>query len=156
MSVKNIEEAKMDCSKVHKNLIFYIEGSLDKEASQSVKEHLDNCNDCSAFADMLQDSLGVIEEERIVHEDSQFTDRVIAGMQQVRGEAVTIRLTVLRYIAAAAVIVFGVFTGINIARVLSGYDNDMAFDINSEAYYVHDMHQEPIERFFLLNYDDNE
>jgi len=156
MSVKKTEEAKMDCNKVHKDLIFYLEGSLDERTTRSVEKHLDKCSDCAAFANMLRESLEVIEKEKNVHEDLHFADRVIAAMQEEKNETITIRLSVLRYIAAAAVIVFGVFTGINIARVVSGYDNDMAYDINNEAFYVNDMYQEPIESFFLLNYDDNE
>lgn len=146
----------MDCSEVHINLISYIEGSLDKETAGAVSGHLDKCNECSAFMDMLRGSLAVIEQEKNVPANPGFTASIMAAMHRQQKDTGTVKLSVLRYIAAAAVIVFGVFTGINIARVVTGTDDGALYDADSEAYYLNDMYHEPIESFFLLNYDDNE
>ncbi|MDZ7738865.1 MAG: zf-HC2 domain-containing protein [Bacteroidales bacterium] len=145
----------MDCSKIHKDLIFFIEGSLDEEKRKAVDEHLLICEDCSAFADMLKASLDVISQEKKVEEDKTFADRVIEGMK--KEEAKTITLTgILRYAAAAAIIILGVFSGINIAKVTTVPGENKVSEFSDEVYYLNDMYQEPIESFFLLKYEDNE
>lgn len=145
----------MDCSKIHKDLIFYTEGSLDEKNRKAVEEHLLKCEDCSAFADMLKASLDIIAQEKMVDEDTAFADRVMEGMK--KGEARTITLTgILRYAAAAAVIILGVFSGVNIARISSVPSENKVSEFSEEVYYLNDMYQEPIESFFLLKYEDNE
>ena len=62
--------------------------------------------------------------------------------------------SIIKYAAAAAVIIFGVFTGINIAKVASGVYR--TGELSDEEYYLNDMYQEPIESFFLIKYEDNE
>lgn len=146
----------MECSKIHNDLIFFIEGKLDKRRSAEIEEHLAACSECSAFADMLRASLGVIEEERIIPEDKGFADRIIAKVDFGERKQRTRTLSILRYVAAAAVIIFGVFTGMNIARLASAYQVEGPAEISEEAYYLNDMYQEPIESFFLLRYEDNE
>lgn len=146
----------MECSKVHKDLIFYLEGNLDEEMSSDIREHLSTCSACSDFAAMLRDSLGIIERERQVNEDNDFADRVIAALPPGERTASILPISILRYVAAAAVIVFGVFTGINIAKMTMEQDSSMRGDLIDEAYYLNDMYHEPIESFFLLKYEDNE
>ena len=146
----------MECSKIHNDLIFFIEGSLDERRSAEIEQHLASCRECSAFADMLRASLGVIEEERNIPVDQGFADRIIAEVDSRERKQKTRTLSILRYVAAAAVIIFGVFTGMNIARLASGYQDEAPAGIDEEAYYLNDMYQEPIESFFLLKYEDNE
>ena len=146
----------MECSKVHNELIFFIEGNLDEKRSAEIKEHLADCRECSAFADMLRESLDVIEEEKSIPEDKGFADRIIAKIDSGERTQKPRTLNILRYAAAAAVIIFGVFTGMNIARLASGYQGNGSGEISEEVYYLNDMYQEPIESFFLLKYEDNE
>jgi anti-sigma factor RsiW len=146
----------MECSKVHNDLIFFIEGNLDKKGSAEIEEHLAACQECLAFADMLRASLGVIEEEKNIPDDIGFADRIIAKVDFGERKQKTRTLSILRYVAAAAVIIFGVFTGMNIARLASGYQGDGTGEISEEVFYLNDMYQEPIESFFLLKYEDNE
>ncbi len=146
----------MECSKAHNDIIFYIEGSLDKKRSSAIKQHLDTCKNCSDFADKLRESLDVIEAEKKVSEDNDFADRVMAEVFVQGKKQNTYSLEILRYAAAAAIIIFGVFTGINIARLASGYDQEELTEMTDETYYLNDMYQEPIESFFLINYEDNE
>lgn len=146
----------MDCSEVHKNLIFYLEGSLDEGLSLSVEEHLGLCSDCDAFADMMRKSLGTIEEEKNITEDKGFADSVLTALNSGKNTVNIPVLNILRYTAAAAVIVFGIFTGINIAKVAFESGEYVTGELSDEAYYLNDVYQEPIESFFLLKYEDNE
>ena len=156
MCQNNRKNKKMECSKVHNDLIFFIEGTLREKRKAEIREHLDSCRDCSDFADMLRASLEVIEEEKLISEDSGFNEKVMARVNLGTGKKKSAAFTVIRYIAAAAVIIFGVFTGMNIARLASGYHDEGTTGISEEEYYLNDMYQEPIESFFLLKYEDNE
>ncbi|MGM0529506.1 MAG: anti-sigma factor family protein [Bacteroidota bacterium] len=148
----------MNCSEVHRNLIFYLEGSLDEGVSKSVEEHLGLCGDCAAFADMMRKSLDVIEREKKITEteDKDFTDRVLKTFNSGKDTVNIPVYNILRYAAAAAVIVFGIFTGINIAKVASVPGEYGTGELSDEAYYLNDMYQEPIESFFLLKHEENE
>ena len=146
----------MDCSRVHKLLIFYLEGTLDDETGKSVEKHLRLCPNCAALADKLRLSLGVIEQEKEVFEDSGFTDEVLIRMRSEKRTVQAPFLSIYKYAAAAAVIILGVFTGINLGKVSTGWDEYSSGALSDEEYYLYDMYQEPIESFFLVNHDDNE
>jgi len=146
----------MNCSEVHKDLIFYLEGSLDDDKRNALEAHLKTCDRCSGFADMMRGSLIIIEQERNIAEDRGFADRVLASIHSGK-KAVSIPLfSIFRYAAVAAVIIFGVFTGMNIAKIASGPGEYRTGELSDEEYYINDMYQEPIESFFLLKYEDNE
>ncbi len=125
------------------------------EKRKVVEEHLNLCDDCSAFADMLKASLDVISQEKKVVEDKAFTDRVIEGVKKEEAKKITLT-GMLRYAAAAAVIILGVLSGVNIAKVTSVPSDNEISEFSDEVYYLNDMYQEPIESFFLLKYEDNE
>ncbi len=146
----------MDCNRVHKHLIFYLEGSLDDETNKSVEEHLRLCPACAASADKLRLSLGVIEQEREVFEDNGFADKVLDRMRSEKRPVSAPVLSIFKYAAAAAVIIFGVFTGINLGKVTTGSGDYSSSELSDEEYYLYDMYQEPIESFFLVNNDNNE
>lgn len=146
----------MDCSRVHKHLIFYIEGSLEADNFSAMEEHLRICNECSSFADMLRASLNVIEQEKKIIDDNDFTGKVMARINSGERVVNTYLVRIIRYAAAAAIVIIGVFTGINIAKVASGSGEYRTGELSDEEYYLNDMYQEPIESFFLLKNEDNE
>ncbi|HDZ40674.1 MAG TPA: hypothetical protein ENH59_03205 [Bacteroidetes bacterium] len=146
----------MECKEVHNDLIFFIEGNIDDKRSAEIKEHLEACHECADFADKLRASLDVIEAEKKVSENNDFADRIMAELNSRERKQKTYSLRILRYAAAAAVIIFGVFTGINIARMSSGYGENGLAGMSEEMYYLNDLYQEPIEGFFLIKYEDNE
>jgi len=145
----------MNCSNEHSDLIFYLEGSLSGERKKSVEEHLRACEECSAFAAILKSTLDIIEEEKKTTTDEDFADRVMAGMHQAQAKTIGL-FAYIRYAAAAAAIVLGVFTGLNIARVTTSHPDTVPGEPGDEVYYLNDMYQEPIESFFLLKYSDDE
>lgn len=146
----------MNCSEVHNDLIFFIEGSLDEKRSTEIKEHLSTCKKCSDFADYLRESLDIINEEKQVAGDSGFAERIISILDTGGKDKKTYSLRILKYAAAAAVIMLGVFTGINLGKVASGYNHNDGSAQSDELYYLNDLYQEPIESFFLIKYEDNE
>ena len=95
----------MECREIHKDLIFYIEGTLSKERMATVEEHLNVCHSCSEFAGMLRRSLDIIEQEKKIPADSEFADVIISGIQGKKKAISISAMNILRYAAAAAVII---------------------------------------------------
>ena len=54
----------MKCKKVHKKLIFYLEGDLPEKEAGEVAAHLAQCVDCTAFANDMKRTLGVLQIEK--------------------------------------------------------------------------------------------
>lgn len=146
---------EMNCKTVHKDLIFYLEGNVDETVKTDIENHLSTCKNCSDFALMLKETLNVIEREKSIEAGSVFTEEVIARSAALTAKQFSI-FDALKYVAAAAVIVLGVITGISIARYsLSGGIPEEAA-ASADMDYLNEMYQEPIESFFLLNPTENE
>lgn len=143
----------MKCSEVHKDLIFYIEGDLSPEREKALLKHLDSCSDCRAYEKMVRQSMGVIEMEKDVPADDEFAGKVLEKMASARIKTFSIA-PVLKYAAAAAVVVLGVFTGMSIAGLTTNMSNDKLAEAGEEYYYLDEM--EPIESFFLITYKEDE
>ncbi|MCF8223782.1 MAG: zf-HC2 domain-containing protein [Bacteroidales bacterium] len=143
----------MKCSEVHKDLIFYIEGDLSPEREKALRKHLDSCSDCRAYEKFMRQSLGAIEMKKDVPADDEFAGKVLEKMSSVPIKTFSIA-PVLKYAAAAAVIVLGVFTGMGIANLTTNTSTDKLAEAGEEYYYHDEM--EPIESFFLIKYDEDE
>ncbi len=143
----------MKCSEVHKDLIFYIEGDLSPERENALLKHLDSCSECRAYEKMMRQSLGVIKTEKDVPADDEFEGKVLEKMGSVRIKTYSIA-PLLKYAAAAAVVVLGVFTGMSIANLTTNTSNDKLAEAGEEYYYLDEV--EPIESFFLITYEEDE
>ena len=53
----------MKCEKLHKKLIFFLDGDLPEKEAQEINSHLNECTDCDAFAEDMKKTLGIIQEE---------------------------------------------------------------------------------------------
>ncbi len=146
----------MKCSEVHNELIFYAEGSLEKGKSIAVQEHLRKCSTCNSDIELIKASLNIIEEEKKVDEDVFFAGQIIEKMKPAAKYPDNTVFMFLKYAAAAAVVILGIFTGVNIARLTTGGTARTSGLYYDEAYYMNDMDQEPIESFFLLKFEENE
>ena len=88
----------MKCKTIHKKLIFFLEAELPIQEMNDVKNHLENCHDCKAFADYLQNTLEIIEEEKQFDVNPFFYTRVKAGLEkeetagQLAGQPILIKI----------------------------------------------------------------
>lgn len=147
----------MKCKEAHKNLIFYLEGSLDSTLNNGINEHLAACPDCRGFADKLRLTNDIIEEEKEFGADTDFFEKITERMEAESKRTIGPLMHYLRTAVAAAVVVLGILSGVNIARVTTS--NTLAssnVEFSEEFYSLNDLYKEPIESFFLLNDLDNE
>ena len=47
----------MKCEKLHKKLIFFLDGDLPEKEAQEINSHLNECTDCAAFAEDMKKTL---------------------------------------------------------------------------------------------------
>jgi len=146
----------MNCNEVNKHLIFYLEGSLSRDLSRQIGEHLGECTGCNEFAEVMRGSLSVLEDEKRIQPDPGFYGRVISRMESEKPLTASPYRRIVQFAAAAAVIIFGIFSGINIAKFTTDYISYYEVELSDEFYYMNDIYQEPIEIFFLLNVRGNE
>ena len=145
----------MNCKQVHKEIFFYINGDIKPQKGSQVDEHLKGCSDCSEFLVYLTKSLDTIPVEKDIKRDPDFYNRINKELTKSQNPGLRSIYPLVRSVAAAAVIVFGTFSGINIARLSTGSTYDDLI-IDEEYYYINDIYQEPIENFFLINGDSHE
>jgi len=147
----------MNCKEVHNNLTDLVGGSLDKDRRAKIIEHLKQCNDCNILADRMKESFRIIEKEKIVEYDPEFINRLESRMAESRVVHMNPIWQITRVAVAVAIVVLGVFSGINIGRFTNEVAvNDNSDEFSEEFYSLNDIYKEPIENFFLLNIEDDE
>lgn len=142
----------MKCEDVNINMFDLLEGSLNRDAEKELREHIDLCEACKSQLSFIEGALGQIEVGKKINVSTGFGDEILAKLKHER-KPITLTRKILAPVAAAAVVVFGIFTGIFISDLSSGNSSDMYADLPDEYYYTNEIHLETIEGFFLTNED---
>lgn len=142
----------MNCEEVNKNILALAEGSLERETESQLIAHIDICEECSSQFSFMEGVITYIESEKNIGVSKGFADNILKGMAESKRSVFTLR-SVLLPLAAAAVIIFGIFTGIFISELTSDSSSEVYADLPDEYYYTNEIHLETIEGFFLINND---
>jgi hypothetical protein len=145
----------MNCIEINKDMIDFLEDKLPEEKSSEFKSHLKECRQCSEFSSFLEHSLKQIEIEKQVKDDHKFIIEVFDRIDSKPNLTTRVR-SIVPILAAASVIVFAVFTGINIARYSSGTFIPESNSSNNDILFANELSREPIENFFLINEDEKD
>ena len=147
----------MKCKIPHSDLILYAENSLQTERREYLESHLAECSECRDFLAFLEESLMVVEEEKVISNNPFLYTRIMARL--VSNEEPSLNY-INKYIPSFAFSLFliaSILGGINLGRLYSGNTTDYSADLQEEISYVDDLRQESIETFlFTLNDDENE
>lgn len=143
----------MNCKKLHKNLIFYLDGDLPETEMIKMRTHLANCPDCAAFADKMMKTLGVLQSEKSPEVNPFFYTRLKAKMESqnedVKKVANPIWTRVLQPALFSLLLLVGVYSGIKIGQ----NTEDQFYATNSQEEqvvpYLNEMEAEPIETFLM-------
>ena len=109
----------MKCKKLHKKLIFFLEGDLPEREANEVAVHLDECDRCAAFAVELKKTLNIIDQERSPEVNPFFYTRLKASMEE-QEEAKRVRVgspvweKVLQPALFSLIMLAGIYSGIKI------------------------------------------
>lgn len=145
----------MKCKNIHNDLISYLEGSLDRDESVVVEKHLNSCDECREFSDILKETLGYIDIEKEVSVTPGFANKVLAKLDS-EVEEFNLRNRLMPVLTAAAVVLFAVFVGNSLAKQFSGNGDMVEQGYHEEFLYANEIYMEPIENFFLLTEDNYE
>ncbi len=151
----------MKCDKINKKIIFYIEGDLDQQESNEIKEHLKSCTSCRNIFDMIKQSLDLIENEKDIKPNPFAKAKLEAKIESVNKKEYIKSYTLKKALKIAAILIIGLlatFTGIKLG---DGYFNntDKSAEISeyqyyAQEYYLDDISQE-IPEDYVLNINDD-
>ncbi len=142
----------MNCSKIHNELIFYLEGGMDDEKRREIKAHLSECEKCKKFADNLAFSLNIIEKEKELQINPFLFTRIqekINDCDKRPNAFITAASKILRPVFVSVVIVLGVFAGIKLGSYFNDKYVSNVSEIQIETYYLNDLQHEPLETSLL-------
>lgn len=139
----------MDCKNIHNNIFRLREGSLAENLREETLEHISKCPECRGYDEYIKGIFNVVKQEKNTDPGESFTSKVMSRLEEP--ERKTIGLwPVVSTVAAAAVVVFGIFTGMFLSNLGSG-QKEVYADLPDEFYYTNEIHLEAIENFFLIN-----
>ncbi len=144
----------MKCKKLHKKLIFFLEGDLPEREANEVAIHLDECARCAAFAVELKKTLKIIDQERSPEVNPFFYTRLKARMQE-QEEAKRERIgfpvweKVLQPAFFTLIMLAGIYTGIKIGEPVPRDFTTYTFAENELIPMLNEMEAEPLEAFLM-------
>ncbi|SHK01509.1 Putative zinc-finger [Tangfeifania diversioriginum] len=142
----------MQCKKLHKKLIFFLEGDLPGHEMEQVKQHLTECNECAAFASEMSKTLNVLQAEKSPEVNPFFYTRVKARLEsQTEKPAQFMRNPFLARVLQPAffslLLLAGIYTGIKIGQPAD--TGASYFQQEQVVPYLNEMEAEPIEAFLM-------
>jgi predicted anti-sigma-YlaC factor YlaD len=142
----------MKCEKLHKDLIFYAEGSLTSERKNEINYHLSECNTCRKFVLDLAYSLEIIDKEKRIETNPFLYSKVINKINNYEHSAKTFRVfavRILRPVFVILLILFGIFSGIRLGNSYSSRYTDEDSELQIITYYLNDLQHESVETILL-------
>lgn len=139
----------MKCNKIHKNLIFYIDGELSPDITKEIQEHLMLCGKCKKLYEKMAGAWNVSNEGRIPYQPFFYT-RVKQGLENSREkkQAMLKRYgkVIFQPVIYFIVLGLGIFIGIQLGQGVYSSQQMSNNEISSQ--------QEFIEAYADSNYID--
>jgi anti-sigma factor RsiW len=144
----------MKCEKLHKKLIFFLEGDLPENEAQEIKVHLSKCAYCAAFAEEMKKTLGIIQLEKSPEVNPFFYTRLKARMEnQAEKAAKSVGFPVWKKVLQPAffslLLLAGIYTGIKIGQPSNTGTNQNIYSEIELVPYLIEMEAEPLENFLM-------
>lgn len=144
----------MRCKTLHKKIIFFLDGELSAHEMEQMKVHLLECNECSAFAEDMKKTLGVLETEKS-HEINPFFYTRLKAKIENRASAQNERFRrpvfarILQPAIFSILLIAGIYSGIKIGKPVSGEMNFVTYSNQEIIPYLNEMKTESIEAFLM-------
>ena len=143
----------MKCKSYHKNLIFFLEGELPEREMKIVKEHLEVCPDCKAFAHELKKTLGIIGIEKNPEVNPFFYTRLQAKLENraSREKSLFWQPRVVKVVQPAffaVLLLIGIYSGFKMGKPYESSTLQM-YSGQEVVPYLNEMNAEPIEAFLM-------
>ncbi len=140
----------MNCNKIHKNLIFFLEGELPTEEMQAIEAHLVECPTCASFADDMNRTLGILNQEKTPKLNPFFYTRVNARLEQSQQIPITkpIFIRLVQPVAFSLLLLAGIYTGFKLGDTSTLQNTAMVTEQEMIPYW-NALDGEPIENFLM-------
>ncbi len=158
----------MKCNKVHKNLLFYIDGELSSDKNGKIYNHLMQCSECRKLYEQMAGVWNSDEEERIPYQPFFYT-RVEQGLKNNRTKEQSIFKRYGKVILQPAiyfiVLGMGIFIGVQLGTGVQSQQQMSGNEISTrqeiiEAYadsnYINGMQLEALETEMIAQEQTNE
>jgi len=158
----------MKCNKVHKNLIFYIDGELSSDKTEEIYTHLMQCNECRKLYEQMAGIWNSAKEERIPYQPFFYT-RVEQELKNNKAKEQSILKRYGKVILQSAiyfiVLGMGIFIGVQLGQGVPSQQQISDNEISSrqefiEAYadsnYINGMQLESLETEMIAQEESNE
>lgn len=142
----------MNCKKVHKKLIFFLEKELSDSEMNLVQEHLNNCSECALFVEEMKCTLGILERDKVVEENPYFFTRVRARLENQEQEMIVRRPILIRIfqpIVFSFILMLGVYGGIKLGTPHQSELANVTLSKQQMIPFLNEMDAEPIESFLI-------
>ncbi|QGY44392.1 hypothetical protein GM418_12205 [Maribellus comscasis] len=144
----------MKCKTIHKNLVFFLEGDLPEIKKKQIEAHISNCDDCSAFAQDLKKTLGIIEKEKTTEINPFFYTRLKARLESQAEPAKIpfwkpVLAKVVQPVFFSILLIAGIYTGFKIATPVQVNTASVHYTSEEIFPYLNEMQSEPIEEFLM-------
>ncbi len=143
----------MNCKKTQKNLIFYINNELEKELSEKIKKHTDNCKTCSKAYEELKATLSLTEKTERLKPNPFLYTRIKQKLEEQNNKKKIPGFSInkiLQPLIMSLLLILGISGGIKIGNMYETKQQKQNIISQTTEYYLNDFEQEKIE-LILLN-----
>jgi predicted anti-sigma-YlaC factor YlaD len=145
--IKN--DNKMNCNKIHNQIIFYLEGDLPSSEMTKFEDHLQCCESCSKLTNEIKQTLTIIPLQKNNETSPYFYTRVKARLE----DNTSSREKFLPRFAQAAIfsvlLVATIFIGIELGDTSSSITTSEVHPNSELLPFFDGLKQEPIETFLM-------
>lgn len=139
----------MNCKQLHKQIIFYLEGSIDHSKKIEFKHHLQNCKQCSKYVAEITKTLDIISIEKEKDVSPYFYTKVKNGLENNFHKSEKL---ILQYALSAffsILLLVAIYSGIKIGSLPSEKFTSYYKHNQEEILFLNDITTEPIESFLI-------
>lgn len=133
----------MDCNLINSKLFAYAENILSIDEKTMVKEHLNNCPNCMKIANILTDSIKIIERHKSVEANPFIYTRIAQKLKSSETENYYSRI--LKPVLVSIIILVSLYGGIRIGNIYINSNSTNQYSINAVNDCWNDINQESME-----------
>lgn len=150
---------KMNCSKIHKNIISYLDKELTPETVTEIATHLQSCDACQKLLFEMEKTYEIIKTEQKAEFDPFFYTRLEARMEKALSPKRRLSgklIPAFKYAIASIAIILSIAAGAFLGSDLQDHfiqpntsDIISYTDQYANDYYIFEMEDEIIENILL-------
>ena len=119
----------MNCKEIENNLIFYIDGELDKNLSDKIKVHLSHCKACNKLYVQMKADLDYLNNDKLNDKNPFFYNRLeqklIKNVPNKKHNRHSTKEIFMQVMAYAAAIIIAIVIGVELGKDYQA-NNDIA------------------------------